>query len=84
VEAERGQSCIVKGGGTGDIRDTDACMVDHGGVLRLSYTPRFFASNILSGTAHRSYLIKLRIEQKIIIAGCRNDVANETGARMNQ
>jgi hypothetical protein len=33
AEAERAQSRIVKGGGTGDVRDTDPCMVDHCGVL---------------------------------------------------
>ena len=36
AETERTQSRIVKGGGTGDVRDTNACMVDHCRVLILS------------------------------------------------
>jgi len=29
AQTERAESRIVKGSGTGDIRDTDACMVNH-------------------------------------------------------
>lgn len=29
AQAKRAQSGIVKGGGTGDVRYTNACMVDH-------------------------------------------------------
>jgi hypothetical protein len=35
TEPERAQNYIVKGGGTGDVRDTDACMVDHRKILNL-------------------------------------------------
>jgi len=30
MEAERAQSRIVKGGGTGDVRDSNAGVIDHG------------------------------------------------------
>ena len=35
AEAERTQSCIVKGGGAGDVRDSNAGVVDHYGVVHL-------------------------------------------------
>jgi hypothetical protein len=42
AEAERPQSRIVKGGGTGDVRDSNARVVDHCGVLRFSTGCRMF------------------------------------------
>jgi hypothetical protein len=33
AQPKRAQSRVIKGRGTDDIRDTDACMVDHCGVL---------------------------------------------------
>ena len=33
AEAKHTQSCIVKGGGAGDVRDSNAGVVDHYGVV---------------------------------------------------
>jgi hypothetical protein len=40
AEAERTQRCIVKGGGTRDVRDSNAGVVDHCGGLRLGLLKR--------------------------------------------
>jgi hypothetical protein len=41
AEAERAQRCIIKDGGTADIRDTDTCMIDHCDILRIANGPVF-------------------------------------------
>jgi len=35
TEAERAQSGIVEGGGTRDVRDSNAGVIDHCGILRV-------------------------------------------------
>jgi hypothetical protein len=41
AKAERAQGSIVEGGGTGDVGDTDARMIDRCGILRLANGPVF-------------------------------------------
>ena len=48
AEAKHTQSCIVKGGGAGDVRDSNPGVVNHCGVLHPSHS-RLGAPRITSG-----------------------------------
>jgi hypothetical protein len=58
TEAKCAQSRIIKDGRTGNVRDSDAGMIDHCGILRTSTGCRLFSSNYSGTRSLPSALVK--------------------------